>query len=83
MRFIKLTQTTDFTLKYPRYDVFSTKTMVVGLYFFLIYDFLNHDREYQFWEKYKGEYLVLVKKTRLLSEINVWIYFLINNTVIE
>ena len=34
------------------------------MFFFLIYDFLNHVREYQFCEKYKGANLVLVKKKR-------------------
>ena len=59
---MKLTQTSDFTLKYPWYDVFSTKTMVVALCFFLKYDFLNRFREYKFWEIYQVANLVLVKK---------------------
>ena len=59
---MKLTQTSDFTLKYPWYDVFSTKTMVVALRFFFWYDFLNRFREYKFWEIYQVANLVLVEK---------------------
>ena len=68
---MKLTQTSDFTLKYPWYDVFSTKTMVLALCFFLNVWFLNRFREYQFWEKYKGANLVLVKKN-IKNEITEW-----------
>ena len=42
------------------YDVFSTKTMVVALCFFEMYEFLNRFGEYKFCEKYKGANLVLV-----------------------
>ena len=83
---MKLTQTSDFTLKYPWYDVFSTKTMVVALCFFLKYDFLNRFREYKFWEIYQVANLVLVEK-KIKNEITEWNQclnlFLINHTVIE
>ena len=36
-----------------------------------MYDFLNRFREYQFWEKYKGANLVLVKKN-IKNEITEW-----------